>query len=72
MVGWIEIDDIASDFDVALGTATTRFGFPTRNGDIRMTINPEDSTEFISVDSRQLDADLEAEFARLLQRTRAK
>ena len=72
LIGWIEMDDAAPKIGAALGTVTrpSRTWVPGRSS--RMCIDPANSVEFIAAECQQLQADLEAEFAQLLRRTRAK
>jgi len=61
VVGLIEIEGDVAEFDEPLGIR--------RLGDLRP---PTLSTEFIETDEMVLKAELEVEYARLLQRMRAK
>jgi hypothetical protein len=82
VIGWIEIDEAACDIAATLGTVPLPFRTRTSNRSHRMTTDPVSpmelagpefgGTEFVEADVRQLQADLEAEFTRLLHRLRAK
>lgn len=61
VVGLIEIDGVPADFDEGLGTR--RLG---------VLQSPAFSVEFIEADEMALKAELEAEYAELLRRMRAK
>ncbi len=72
VIGLIEMDDAASGWQSLLTLASTRFDRPSVNYARRLGVDhapPADftQTESLEADSRQLRADLQLEFLRLVR-----
>ena len=77
VIGWIEIDEAAPDLGAVLQTAPRQLGTWNFRRNHRLATDPVTptrfaATEYLAADVQQLQADLAAEFAQLLRRTRAK